>query len=694
MLRYSYCALLALFCLLVLSPTITSRSDAIALAVNAAGEQAGGAGVDGMADEDELADDMLDEEEEDDDDLDDDEAEDDDDDDIDVDDEDDDDDDAPEDDDDEDDDDEDDDADDDASAGGDDAEAEADKPAVIDPPGSEGASYTAPSTAGALFADSFQDGLSKWTHTSVADYAGKFVVGQGAKPTFAGDRALIIPEKARKYGLSASIPGLGDLSAKTLVVQYEVKLDQGMTCGGAYVKLPLTDFKVEELDGSTPYSVMFGPDKCGSTDKVHFIFQSRNPVTGKMSEHHLKTPPSVANSYDKKTHLYTLIVKDDSKFEVHVDGEKKSDGKLSDSFEPPVQPAEEIDDPEDKKPSDWVDTKKISDPEAKKPDDWDEDAPAQIPDEDAVKPEGWLDDEPEKVPDPDAKKPDGWDDDEDGEWEAPLVANPKCEEIGCGEWKRPLKANPAYKGKWTAPKIDNPDYIGEWKPKKIANPDFYEVDKVHLLGIGGIGFEIWTMDQGVLFDNVWVGSDIEKASEFANATFRVKQKTELVREEKEREDKKTKKSEKKSEKKAATSEKSLGPVIDRVEDVIEKVERALAPVEAYLAKIGMEPYLEKLIDMGIQKPMLVVVSIPIMLVLIILILLSGGKKERAPGPASATTGERSAATSAVESKKTDAVTEDDGEEEEEEKEEAAKEEDKAEGITGAGLRKRAKATAE
>ena len=28
------------------------------------------------------------------------------------------------------------------------------------------------------------------------------------------------------------------------------------------------DLKVSELDGDTPYTVMFGPDKCGMTNKV------------------------------------------------------------------------------------------------------------------------------------------------------------------------------------------------------------------------------------------------------------------------------------------------------------------------------------------------------------------------------------------------------------------------------------------
>ena len=43
----------------------------------------------------------------------------------------------------------------------------------------------------------------------------------------------------------------------------------------------------------------------------------------------------------------------------------------------------EIDDPDDKKPIDWVEEAKIPDPAATKPEDWDEDAPLEIPDEDA-----------------------------------------------------------------------------------------------------------------------------------------------------------------------------------------------------------------------------------------------------------------------------------------------------------------------
>ena len=53
-------------------------------------------------------------------------------------------------------------------------------------------------------------------------------------------------------------------------------------------------------------------------------------------------------------------------------------GSLLDSFEPPVNPPAEIEDPDDKKPEDWDEREKIVDPEATKPDDWDESQPRQV----------------------------------------------------------------------------------------------------------------------------------------------------------------------------------------------------------------------------------------------------------------------------------------------------------------------------
>ena len=56
----------------------------------------------------------------------------------------------------------------------------------------------------------------------------------------------------------------------------------------------------------------------------------------------------------------------DNTFEVFFNGESQKSGSLLEDFEPPVNPSKEIDDPEDTKPEDWVDTKRISDPDATK----------------------------------------------------------------------------------------------------------------------------------------------------------------------------------------------------------------------------------------------------------------------------------------------------------------------------------------
>lgn len=229
----------------------------------------------------------------------------------------------------------------------------------------------------------------------------------------------------------------------------------------------------DEFSNASPYVIMFGPDKCGSTNKVHFIFKHKNPKTGEYEEKHMKTPPSAR--IEKKSTLYTLIVKPDNTFQVLIDGNSVKNGSLLEDFTPAVNPDKEIDDPKDTKPDDWVDEARIADPEATKPEEWDEDAPFEIADADATKPADWLEDEPTMIPDPEAEKPEDWDDEEDGDWIGPMVPNPKCEEVsGCGKWEPPMIRNPAYKGKWTAPFIDNPAYKGVWAPRKIANPAYFE----------------------------------------------------------------------------------------------------------------------------------------------------------------------------------------------------------------------------
>ncbi|GMF19818.1 unnamed protein product [Phytophthora lilii] len=393
----------------------------------------------------------------------------------------------------------------------------------------------------ALFAETFEAAESlddsRWFKSAHEKYASQEPVLREVAQAAAQlepERALVLDTAARHYGLAVALDAPlqvdGSDARKEMVVQYEVKLQKGLDCGGAYVKLLRKDAEGQDyaaFSDATPFVLMFGPDKCGKSDKVHLIFQHKNPITQEYEEKHMMEAPGIKS--DKDTHLYTAVIRDDNTFEVFVDQKSVKSGSLLENFLPSVIPEKEIDDPEDSKPDDWVDEKKIRDPNAVKPDDWDEDAPARIPDEDAVKPDDWLDDEPAVINDPDVVKPEDWDDEDDGEFVVPQIPNPKCSEVsGCGEWKRPTKANPAYKGKFYAPYIPNPAYKGEWKPRKIPNPNYFE-DKhpARLDPIGALAVEVWTMTEGITFDNFWLGNDLKKAQEFADLTWAPKHAVEV-----------------------------------------------------------------------------------------------------------------------------------------------------------------------
>merc|ERR1712056_97799 len=177
------------------------------------------------------------------------------------------------------------------------------------------------------------------------------------------------------------------------------------------------------------------------------------------------------------SHVYRMILKPDNNVRVEIDDEKIYEGSLKEDWE--VLKAKEISDPTDKKPDDWVDDSMMDDPEDKKPDDWVEE---------------------KRMVDSEAKKPDDWDDEEDGEWEAPM------------------KDNPAYKGDWSVKRITNPAYKGSWEAKKIANPEYVDDDKIYSYAdFGFLGFDLWQVKGGTIFDNIIVTDEKAEADKLAKA---------------------------------------------------------------------------------------------------------------------------------------------------------------------------------
>merc|ERR1711990_430044 len=209
------------------------------------------------------------------------------------------------------------------------------------------------------------------------------------------------------------------------------KYEKDVECGG-YLKIGPKLEDLTTFGDPTPYNVMFGPDKCGYTKRTHLIFNYDGKNVLKKSD------LSYKQEDEGTSHLYRLVIKPDNTARVEIDQEKIYEGSIKDDWE--VLKAKEIDDPEDKKPSDWVEDSMMDDPESKKPDDWVEE---------------------KRIVDSEAKKPDDWDDEEDGEWEAPMIDNPE------------------YKGDWSVKRISNPAYKGFWEAKKIDNPKFVDDDQLY-----------------------------------------------------------------------------------------------------------------------------------------------------------------------------------------------------------------------
>merc|ERR1712157_57079 len=151
------------------------------------------------------------------------------------------------------------------------------------------------------------------------------------------------------------------------------------------------------------------------------------------------------------------VLKPDNTVRVEIDEDKIYEGSIKEDWE-------------------VLKPKEIADPETKKSDDWAEE---------------------KRIVDSDAKKPDDWDDEEDGEWEAPM------------------KDNPAYKGEWNVKRISNPAYKGIWEAKKIANPEYEDDDSVYKYAdFGFLGFDLWQVKGGTIFDNVIITDDVAEADNF------------------------------------------------------------------------------------------------------------------------------------------------------------------------------------
>ncbi|KAG0542326.1 hypothetical protein BDA96_02G093700 [Sorghum bicolor] len=260
-----------------------------------------------------------------------------------------------------------------------------------------------------FFQEKFEDGWeSRWVKSEWKkdeNMAGEWNHTSGKWNGDAEDKGIQTSEDYRFYAISAEYPEFSSKD-KTLVLQFSVKHEQKLDCGGGYVKLLGGDVDQKKFGGDTPYSIMFGPDICGySTKKVHTI------LTKDGKNHLIKK--DVPCETDQLTHVYTLIIRPDATYSILIDNEEKQTGSIYEHWD--ILP-------------------------------------------------------PKQIKDPEAKKPEDWDDEEDGEWTAPTIPNPeykgpwKQKKIKNpnyqGKWKAPMIDNPDFKDDPYIYAFDSLKYIG------------------------------------------------------------------------------------------------------------------------------------------------------------------------------------------------------------------------------------------
>jgi hypothetical protein len=181
----------------------------------------------------------------------------------------------------------------------------------------------------------------------------------------------------------------------------------------------------------TPYSLMFGPDVCADTKKVHVII-ARDGVNHESSN-------TTAPITDSLTHVYTLAILKNNTYQVYVDWVLRREASLYEDFAmvaPPKIPVRGW-------PA-WVAacmcvcvracmpvcvcvsvmapaTRPHPNPNP----------PQKMQDASVEQPADW--DDREEIPDASATKPDYWNEETSGEWTPPKISNPdyKGELTGC-----------------------------------------------------------------------------------------------------------------------------------------------------------------------------------------------------------------------------------------------------------------------
>lgn len=95
--------------------------------------------------------------------------------------------------------------------------------------------------------------VSKWKGAEMGDFdvkSGKYYLDES-------DKGLMTTQDSRFYGISAEFPSFSNEDIKTLYIQFTVKYENDLECGGGYLKFGPKMDDATKFGDPTEYNIMF-----------------------------------------------------------------------------------------------------------------------------------------------------------------------------------------------------------------------------------------------------------------------------------------------------------------------------------------------------------------------------------------------------------------------------------------------------
>lgn len=104
-----------------------------------------------------------------------------------------------------------------------------------------------------------EDSLGEWIQSKHhKENQGEWQISAGQDPVDDKEFGLQTKTDFRYYGIAKKLDKPFSTEGKTFVLQFTVKYDHSVSCGGAYIKLFGSELDPTDIHGESPYKLMFG----------------------------------------------------------------------------------------------------------------------------------------------------------------------------------------------------------------------------------------------------------------------------------------------------------------------------------------------------------------------------------------------------------------------------------------------------